>query len=307
MNCNICPRQCKYSDKEGSTGFCGISIQRDENLVGASNGIREIKLARAALHFYEEPCISGTNGSGAVFFSGCNLRCVFCQNHNIANCSVGKAVSLERLADIFLELQEKEAHNINLVTPSHYAYQIIDAIKLAREKGLSIPVVYNTSAYDSVEALKALEGYVDVYLPDYKYADSSLAASLSNAGDYPDKAIAAIREMIRQVGMPVVENGIIKNGVIIRHLVLPGNVRNSKAVIDRLVSEFGTDITLSIMNQYTPIEGLQLPGELGRTVTEREYNKVLDYAFEKGLVNGFFQDGETCKESFIPAFDYEGV
>lgn len=299
MNCNICPRKCNIEYRAGNTGFCGVSNNSD--------GPREIKLARAALHFYEEPCISGKNGSGAVFFSGCNLRCVFCQNHNIANCKVGKAVSIERLADIFLELQEKKAHNINLVTPSHYAYQIIDAIKLAREKGLNIPIVYNTSAYDSVETLKALEGYVDVYLPDYKYADSKLAGELSRAENYPDKAIEAIREMIRQVGMPVVEDDIIKSGVIIRHLVLPGNVRNSKAVIDRLVSEFGTDITLSIMNQYTPIEGLELPGELGRTVTDREYNKVLDYAFDKGLANGFFQDGETCKESFIPAFDYEGV
>jgi len=299
MNCNICPRKCNIEYRAGNTGFCGVSDNSD--------GPREIKLARAALHFYEEPCISGKNGSGAVFFSGCNLRCVFCQNHNIANCKVGKAVSIERLADIFLELQEKKAHNINLVTPSHYAYQIIDAIKLAREKGLNIPIVYNTSAYDSVETLKALEGYVDVYLPDYKYADSKLAGELSRAENYPDKAIEAIREMIRQVGMPVVEDDIIKSGVIIRHLVLPGNVRNSKAVIDRLVSEFGTDITLSIMNQYTPIEGLELPGELGRTVTDREYNKVLDYAFDKGLANGFFQDGETCKESFIPAFDYEGV
>lgn len=298
MKCDICPRECKLNNDVLAQGFCGFSLIERE---------KEIKLARAALHFYEEPCISGRNGSGAVFFSGCNLRCVFCQNHNIANCKVGKAVSIERLADIFLELQEKRAHNINLVTPSHYAYQIIDAIKLARGKGLNIPIVYNTSAYDSVETLKALEGYVDVYLPDYKYADSKLAGELSRAENYPDKAIEAIREMIHQVGMPVVENGIIKSGVIIRHLVLPGNVRNSKAVIDRLVSEFGTDITLSIMNQYTPIEGLELSGELGRTVTEREYNKVLDYAFDKGLVNGFFQDGETCKESFIPAFDYEGV
>ncbi len=298
MKCDVCPRECKLNIDASAVGFCGFSLIERE---------KEIKLARAALHFYEEPCISGRNGSGAVFFSGCNLRCVFCQNHNIANCKIGKGVSVSRLSEIFMELQKKGAHNINLVTPTHYAYQIIEAIKNARDNGLNIPIVYNTSAYDSVNTLKALEGYIDIYLPDYKYADSELAARLSRASDYPDVAIEAIGEMIRQVGMPVVENGIIKRGVIIRHLVFPGNIRNSKAVIDRLVSTFGTDITLSIMNQYTPIEGLELPGELGRTVTEREYNKVLDYAFEKGLVNGFFQDGETCKESFIPAFDYEGV
>lgn len=293
MNCNICPRKCNIDRKAGNTGFCGLSF--------------EIKLARAALHFYEEPCISGVNGSGAVFFSGCNLRCVFCQNHNIANCSVGKAVTVERLAEIFMELQCKKAHNINLVTPTHYAYQIIDAIKIARNKGLTIPIVYNTSAYDDVETLKALEGYIDVYLPDYKYADGTLAKKLSRAENYPGTALKAIKEMIRQVGLPIIEDGIIKRGVIIRHLVLPGQVRNSKAVIDRLTDAFGTDIYLSIMNQYTPIEDLELDGELRRTVTDREYNKVLDYAFEKGLVNGFFQEGGTCKESFIPSFDYEGV
>lgn len=298
MNCNICPRKCNIDRKAGATGFCGLLVDNEQ---------REIKLARAALHFYEEPCISGVNGSGAVFFSGCNLRCIFCQNHNIANCSVGKTVSVNRLSEIFLELQDKGAHNINLVTPTHYAYKIMDAIELSRTAGLKIPIVYNTSAYEGVDTLKALEGYVDVYLPDYKYADKELAANYSRAKDYPDIAIAAIREMVRQVGMPIIENGIIKRGVIIRHLVLPGQVRNSKACIDRLISEFGTDITLSIMNQYTPVKGLELPGELCRSVTDREYDRVLNYALDKGLENGFFQDGETCKESFIPAFDYEGV
>lgn len=293
MICNACPRQCNI-DRSEHTGFCGVSDN--------------IRVARAALHFWEEPCISGSEGSGAVFFSGCNLQCVFCQNREISRGKVGKDISAERLCEIFFELQEQGANNINLVTPSHYVNQITKAVEKARARGLSIPFVYNSSAYENVETLKRLEGYIDVYLPDCKYYDDELAVRYSKAPGYWNTALAAIEEMLRQRGKTVFdERGMITSGVIVRHLVLPGHTLDSKNVIRSLHERFKDDIYISVMNQFTPLGGLENYPELNRRVTPREYKKVLDYAIEIGIVNGFMQEGNVAKESFIPAFDLEGV
>lgn len=294
MRCNICPRNCNIERDKEQTGYCGQSFS--------------VRLARAALHFFEEPCISGEEGSGAVFFSGCNMRCIFCQNHDIANGKIGADVSVERLSDIFLELQNKGANNINLVTPTHYALQIREALIRSKDAGLRIPVVYNTSAYEKTETLKLLEGLIDVYLPDFKYMQEELAYRYSGAIDYSKRADDAIFEMLRQVGEPVFnERGIMEKGVIVRHLVLPGCINNSKRVIEHLLKTYGNRIYISIMNQYTPMENVELPDELHRKVTRREYEKVVDYAIELGIENGFIQEGKTQEESFIPEFNLEGV
>lgn len=292
MICNECPRKCNI-DRAKGVGFCSVT--------------ETIRVARAALHFWEEPCISGENGSGAVFFSGCNMCCVFCQNKEISEGKIGKDISEERLAQIFLELQEKQANNINLVTPSHYVNPIIRAIDIAKNQGLSIPIVYNSSSYESVETLKKLEGYIDVYLPDCKYYDDEPAIRYSHAKNYHEISLKAISEMLRQTGKAVFdEKGIIKKGVIVRLLVLPGNTVDAKNVLRSLYENFNDNIYVSVMNQYTPIKGVPFP-ELKRRVTKREYSKVLDYALELGIVNGFMQEGDVAKESFIPAFDLEGV
>lgn len=267
-----------------------------------------IYLARAALHMWEEPCISGTKGSGAVFFSGCGLRCCFCQNHDIAIGSRGLAVSVERLGEIFLELKEKGAANINLVTGAHYVPQIIEALKLARMQGMDLPVVYNSSGYEKMETLKLLEGYVDIYLPDLKYMEPDLAQKFSHAPDYVERAKAAIKEMVRQSGScQFGEDGYIRRGTIVRHLILPGHTKNSRKVLRYLHETYGEEIYISIMNQYTPVREFGEFKELNRKVTKREYEKVLDTAVEMGIQNGFIQEGETASESFIPEFDYEGV
>ncbi len=294
-NCILCPRNCQTDRLAGGHGYCGES-----NI---------IRIARAALHFWEEPVISGEKGSGTVFFTGCNLKCVFCQNAGIATNQLGKEVTVERLAEIFIELQEKGANNINLVTASHYVPQVADAIRLARKTGLTIPIVYNTSSYEKSETLKLLDGLVDIYLPDMKYADGQMAKKYSGAEDYPEVASSAIKEMYRQVGEPVFDEatGLMKKGVIVRHLIMPGAVRNAKAVIDYLYDTYGDDIYISIMNQYTPMKEFVEYPELNRRVTKREYEKVIQYALDKGVTNAFIQEGDTAKESFIPAFDYEGV
>lgn len=294
QNCCLCPHNCHADRSAGKTGYCGMD--------------QVLRVARAALHMWEEPCISGARGSGAVFFTGCNLRCCFCQNRDIAIGDSGLEITVERLAEIFLELQEKDAANINLVTGTHYIPQIIAALDSARKQGLKLPVVYNCGGYESIEALKLLEGYVDVYLPDYKYVQKELAGKFSHAYDYPEKALEAIKEMVRQTGQPEFdENGYIRKGTIVRHLILPGHTKNSKEVLQTLHQTFGNQIYISIMNQFTPVFVQKEYTELNRRVTKREYEKVLDYAFEIGIENGFFQDGETARESFIPAFDYEGV
>lgn len=293
-NCTLCPRECHADRKNGKVGYCGMEAK--------------LYAARAALHMWEEPCISGKKGSGAVFFTGCGLRCCFCQNREIAIGTSGQEITVERLADIFLELQKKGAANINLVTGAHYAPHIVEALKLAKEKGLCLPVVYNSSGYEKVETLRLLEGYVDVYLPDYKYAQSELAQKYSHAADYPERAQRAIAEMVRQTGVAVFdEDGYIQRGTIVRHLILPGHTKNSIEALRWLHETWGEQIYISIMNQYTPVFEQEKYKELNRKVTRREYAKVLDAALEMGIVNGFFQDGETARESFIPAFDYEGI
>lgn len=293
-DCTLCPRECHVNREEKKRGYCGMDSR--------------IYAARAALHMWEEPCISGEKGSGAVFFSGCGLRCIFCQNREIAIGKDGKEISVEKLGEIFLNLEKQGAANINLVTGAHYVPQIREALGIAKEKGLSVPVVYNSSGYEKVETLKLLEGYVDVYLPDFKYMEASLAEAFSNAPDYPEQAKEAIEEMVRQTGNCVFnEEGYIEKGTIVRHLILPGHTVNSKKVLDYLHNTYGNKIFISIMNQYTPVYEQKIYKELNRKVTEREYKKVLNHALEIGVENGFWQTGDTAKESFIPAFDYEGL
>ena len=373
--CTLCPRNCKVNRSLGQKGICG---QTDK-----------VKVARAGLHMWEEPCISGSKGSGTVFFSGCSLHCVFCQNHNIANGEAGKEISIERLAEIFLELQGKGANNINLVTAGQFIPQIVEALKIAKEKGLHIPIVYNTSAYESVETLKLLDGIVDIYLPDLKYVDKELSEKYSHAADYFERAKEAVEEMVKQVGnmefakeiMPErgntgvereeksstllefekaqiiectkmfgnqnppedmeklnkvigssLENGTLESsdngkigideyqrrseqgeqlvmtrGVIVRHLLLPGCVEDSKRVLNYLLEQYDNQIFISILNQYTPLPHVSSYPELNRKVTEEEYEEVVDFAISMGIENGFIQEGEAAKESFIPEFDGSGV
>lgn len=293
-DCTLCPRDCHVDRISGQKGYCRETA--------------ELVVARAALHMWEEPCISGDEGSGAVFFSGCAMGCVYCQNHNIAKGLAGKTITIERLADIFLELQEKKANNINLVTPSHYVPQIIDAIVMAREKGLRIPIVYNCSGYEKVETLKLLDGYVDIYLPDMKYRNPKPAMSYSGCADYFQYASDAIKEMVRQTGEPTFdERGMMKKGVVVRHLTLPGYLQDSKDIIKYLYDTFGDRIYISIMNQYTPLQTFEKYPELNRKITEKEYDELVDYAINLGVENGFIQEGETASESFIPEFNEEGV
>ena len=298
--CNLCPRNCSVDREDGKFGYCG---QTDK-----------VRIARAALHMWEEPCISGKEGSGTVFFCGCTLRCIFCQNHEIAlgknknHESIGKEVSINRLKEIFLELQDQKANNINLVTGTHYIPQIVEALKLAKAEGLVIPVVYNTSGYEKVESLRLLEGLVDIYLPDMKYVSKELSKEYSHAEDYFEVASKAIEEMVRQVGESSFdERGYMEKGVIVRHLVLPGSTKDSKAVIEYLWNTYGNSIYVSIMNQYTPMEQIKNHPLLSRKVTKREYEKVVDYALNLGWENAFIQEGETAKESFIPGFNGVGV
>ena len=293
MKCSLCPRMCNV-DREITTGYCGVK--------------KTLRVARAALHFWEEPCISGEEGSGAVFFTGCNLRCVFCQNFQIARAEQGKEITVERLSEIFLELQEQKANNINLVTATHYVPQVVEALKNAKEKGLHIPVVYNCGGYETVETLKLLEGLVDIYLPDFKYVDHDRAKRYSRAEDYPEAAKKALAEMVRQ--QPEAEfdeRGIMKKGVIVRHLMLPGGIKDSKAVVKYLYETYGNQIFISLMNQYTPLPHVADYPEIDRKLKKFEYDRLVDYAISLGVENGFIQEGETAEESFIPAFTNEGV
>jgi putative pyruvate formate lyase activating enzyme len=257
---------------------------------------------------WEEPCLSGERGSGTVFFSGCAVGCVYCQNHRIANGNWGKPVRVRRLAEIFVELQQQGAHNVNLVTPSHFVPQVIRALDLARSLGLRLPIVYNCSGYERVETLRLFEGYADIYLPDFKYFDAELAGKYSNCPDYARYATPAIQEMLGQVGKPVFDSaGMMQRGVIVRHLTLPGCLQDSKDIIRHLYQTFGDSIFLSIMNQFTPLAPLERYPELNRRITEKEYDELVDYAIALGVSNGFIQEGETAAESFIPEFDGRGV
>ena len=295
QNCTLCPRKCGVNRLIGEVGFCRQTA--------------EIAAARAALHFWEEPCISGDCGSGTVFFSGCNLQCVFCQNHNIANGSAGQIISPERLSEIFLELQAKGAANINLVTGTHFIPQIVHALISAKEKGLTIPIVYNSSGYEEISSLALLEGFVDIYLPDLKYFSPELSLQYSHARDYFEKATAAIKEMFRQVGPPVFDTatGLMQKGVIVRHLLLPGQSRDSKKILRYLRNTYKNDIYVSIMNQYTPLPHVADYPELNRRITDEEYRKIISFAEQIGIENGFIQEGETASTSFIPEFNGEGL
>lgn len=292
--CTLCPRECKVNRNKGEIGLCGMDYK--------------IKVARIAPHYFEEPPISGDKGSGAIFFSGCNLKCIFCQNYNISTNNFGKEISVNSLASKMVKLQKDGVHNINLVTPTHFIPQIKDSIKQAKKMGLSIPIVYNTSSYEKKESLKMLDGLVDIYLPDLKYYDDMLAIRYSKAPNYFNTAIDAIEEMYRQVGpVQLDSNGIMKKGIIVRHLLLPGHIEDSKKILEYLHLIYGDNIFISIMNQYTPLEQVKNIEELNRTVTEDEYNELIDYAVELGINNAFVQDGETQKESFIPEFDLTGI
>ena len=293
QNCTLCPRNCKVNRLSGQTGFCGMPAS--------------VSVARASLHMWEEPCISGKNGSGTVFFTGCNLKCVFCQNHTIAVGKKGRQVSISQLADLFLMLQKKGAHNINLVTPSHYVPGIAEALTLSKNQGLMIPIVYNTSGYDSVKTLAMLDGLVDVYMPDFKYVSKELSKRYSHASDYFEVVKASLAEMYRQVGAPVFDGEMLVKGVLVRHLILPGCIEDSKAVIQYLYRTYGNNIFLSIMNQYTPLPHVAAFPEINRMLTPNEYDEVVDYAIQLGVENGFIQEGNTAEESFIPEFDFTGL
>ena len=293
-DCLLCPRKCGINRSTGQTGVCGVSS--------------EIKVARAALHYWEEPCISGKKGSGAVFFSGCSLHCVFCQNREISDGKEGKVISKERLSDIFMELADKGANNINLVTPGQYIPDIVWAVNNAKSRGMKLPIIYNTSGYENVTELKLLEDIVDVYLPDFKYMDSTLSAMYSRAKDYPSVAKQAISEMVRQQPDVVIDDatGLIQKGVIVRQLLLPGHVNDAKAVLKYLYDTYHDHVYISMMSQFTPIALKDYP-EINRTVTRREYERLVDYALKIGITNAFIQEGDVAKDSFIPAFDCEGV
>ncbi len=285
--CTLCPRNC--------------GVNRYEK-VGACGATDKIKLAYYSLHQWEEPIISGTNGSGTIFFSHCNLKCIFCQNKKISTGGYGKEIDNSRLTEIILELQQKGAHNINLVTPTHYVPQIVNCLQEIKDRKLKIPVVYNTSSYENIETINMLDGIVDIYLADLKYFDDELAVKYSNCNNYFKYASLAIDEMYKQVGNFVIENDLMKRGIIVRILILPGHIDDAIKIIDYLYKKYGDNIIISIMNQYTPIGCLNFDN-LNRKVTDDEYNKVIDYAIDLGIKYAFIQDGETQDESFIPNFD----
>lgn len=295
QNCRLCPHECGVNRAAGQVGICRCTDR--------------LLAARAALHMWEEPCISGKEGSGAVFFSGCTLGCVYCQNRAISRAETGREITEERLEEIFLELQSEGANNINLVTPGHFLPTIRTALIGAKRRGLHLPVLMNTGGYERPEVLRKMEGLIDIYLPDFKYMDPNLAARYSHCPDYPEKAAAAVDEMVSQCPAPEFDDrGMMTRGVIVRHLVLPGHTEDSREVIRYLHDRYGNSVYLSIMSQYTPMPGIEntFP-ELARKTTMREYNRVVDFAIDLGVENGFIQEGKTAEESFIPPFDETGL
>ena len=293
-DCTLCPRNCHADRVSGHAGFCGM---------GAS-----LKAAKAYLHMWEEPCITGENGSGTVFFSGCNLKCIYCQNSAISQTDFGKEITSGSLARTFLYLQEKKASNINLVTGVCFIPHIINAVLTAKEMGLTIPVLYNSSGYESAETIRLLDGLIDIYMPDFKYMSDETARMYSLAPDYPDIAKKTIAEMFSQTGPASFdEKGMMKKGVIVRHLVLPGAVSESKKILRYLHDTYGNDIYISIMNQYTPMPSVSDHPLLSRKVSDEEYGRVLDFADKIGIENGFTQSGEAAEESFVPDWNLEGI
>ncbi len=291
--CSMCPRACGAERTNEKSGYCGVGM--------------EFKVARVALHMWEEPCISGKNGSGTVFFSGCNLGCCYCQNAAISRGQSGKIISPERLLEIFFELKAQGAHNINLVTPSHYVPMLARVIEQAKTENINIPFVYNCGGYESVETLKLLDGLIDVYMPDFKYWSNLLAMRYSNVKNYRETAQAAIEEMVRQRGECLFDaEGMLESGVLVRHLVLPGAYADAKKILGYLYKTYGHDIYISIMSQYTPI-GTPKYAPLAERISEAEYTAILEYAAAIGIENAFVQEGEAAQESFIPDFDNRGV
>lgn len=293
-DCTICPRSCHVNRLEGETGYCHT---------GAS-----IVLARAALHMWEEPCISGETGSGTVFFSGCSLGCVYCQNEKIAKNHIGKEVTTDRLVEIYFELKEQGAANINLVTPTHMLFSVISSIEQAKKQGFDLPFVYNCGGYEKLESIQLLNGLIDIYLTDFKYYENELAIRYSNAPNYFRYASESLKEMVRQTGEAKFnETNMMTKGVIVRHLILPGCVEDSKQVVKYLYDTYKDQIYISLMNQYTPLPHVSSYPEINRKLSEAEYDEVVDYAISLGVENGFIQEGDTSSESFIPDFDITGV
>lgn len=289
--CNICPHNCEINRLNGEVGRCKATDK--------------VKVALASIHNFEEPCISGEKGSGTVFFSNCNLRCIFCQNYKISQLGLGEEISIEELADIFIDEQNKNVENINLVTPTMYVYQIIEAIKIARSKGLYIPIVYNSNGYENVESIKKLKGYIDIYLPDLKYSNDKISYKYSGIKHYFESATAAIKEMYNQVGNPVLdENGIMKKGLIIRHLVLPNNLQNSKDILKWINDNIDKKVFVSIMAQYFPTHKSNQFPEINRKLTKEEYEEIEDYLYSLDLDNGYIQELGEHEEEYVP--DFEG-
>lgn len=292
--CILCHKECKKDRASGETGACGASDK--------------ILCARAMLHMWEEPCLSGTKGSGAVFFAGCSLSCAFCQNSEISHKAKGIEITKERLCEIFFELENKGAHNINLITAGHFLPSVLDAVEAAKKKGIKIPFIYNTSGYEKSEALARAEGLIDIYLPDFKYMDNERAKKYSKTPDYPDVTKTAIDEMVRQQPeCKFSEDGIMTSGVIVRHMMLPEGISDSKRIVRYLYNAYGDKIYISLMSQYTPFGDSKKFPELKRKITKKEYEKLIKYTLSLGVENAFIQEGEAADESFIPDFSGQGI
>ena len=292
--CTLCPRECKANRERGKTGVCGAS--------------NKIFTARASLHLWEEPCLSGANGSGTVFFTGCSLSCVYCQNSQISHKNTGYEIDENRLCEIFFELRSKGAHNINLVTAAHFLPNVLKAVEKAKVQGIGIPFVYNSSGYEKAEALTRADGLIDIYLPDFKYFEEERAKKYSFAPDYPQVAKALIAEMVRQQPKCVFdENGMMLKGVIVRHLMLPSGFYDSKKIVKYLHKTYGSKIYMSLMSQYTPFGNLENYPELQQKINAADYEKLIDCAINLGVENAFIQDGESSSESFIPDFSGQGI
>lgn len=289
-SCTICPHMCK--------------VNRNKNQKGRCRCDKSIKIGLSHLHHFEEPCISGIGGSGTIFFSNCNLNCIYCQNYEISQLGVGKEISVEHLAKLFLKQQKQGAENINLVTPTMYVYQIIEAIKIAKKSGLNIPIIYNSNGYENIETIKLLNGYIDIYLPDFKYYDNNLGKKYSNIDNYFDIASKAIYEMYLQVGLPKFdENGLIEKGLIIRHLILPNHIQNTKNILDWIRENMPKDIYISIMAQYFPTYKAKEDNLINRKLNKKEYKEVLNYLYSLDFKNGYFQELGKHEEEYVPNFD----
>lgn len=287
--CTICPHKCKVNRNIGQLGRCKSK--------------QTVKVALYSVHNYEEPCISGEKGSGTVFFSNCNLNCVFCQNYEISQQNKGREITIEELSEIFLKLQEKNVENINLVTPTSYVPQIIEAIKIAKKRGLNLPIVYNTNGYEKIETIKMLDGFVDIYLPDFKYSNDLLAKRLSNVDNYFDITTNALKEMYKQVGKPIFnDNGIMQKGMIIRHLVLPNHIQNSKKVL-KWINENMKDVYVSVMAQYFPTYKAKEIEDINRKLTKKEYEKIENYLYSLKLENGYIQELGEHEEEYVPKWE----